>query len=68
MLPSRLRDRTLELVQERHKSLTYKTISEQTGLKEAWVEAFAQERIANPGVRYVETLYIYLTRQALELA
>lgn len=55
-------DRTLQLVRERPRTLTYEQIANDTGLKVSWLEALASGRIPDPGVRKVETLYAYLNK------
>lgn len=60
-----LRDKTLELVHNRPRPLTYKEIEKQTGLPHLWISHFAQERFEDPGVNRVETLYTFLTGRAV---
>ncbi len=55
-------DKTLKLVRERPRTLTYDQIASDTGLKVSWLEAFAGGRIPDPGVRKVETLFAYLSK------
>lgn len=56
-----LRDKTLELVHNRPRHLTYKKIEKETGLSHLWLSHFAQQRFDEPGVNRVETLYTYLS-------
>lgn len=55
------RDQTRQLLNERPRSLNYDRIAKDTGLTVAWLRAFATGTSDNPGVVYVETLFIYLT-------
>jgi hypothetical protein len=55
-------DRTLQLVRNRPRTVTYDTLAEATGLKASWIEAFACNRIPDPGVRKVEKLYAFFVK------
>ena len=57
-----LLDKTLQLVRNRPRTMTYDHIASETGLKKAWLEAFAAGRIPDPGVRKVETLFAFLSK------
>ena len=57
------RDQPLELLRDRPRDLTYRTISNDTGLPETWILGFAIGRSDNPGVVYVETLFNYLSNR-----
>jgi len=54
------RDETRQLLLNRPRNLEYKTIADETGLSVAWIRAFAVGQSDNPGVVFVETLYVYL--------
>lgn len=56
-----LRDVTLKMLRERPKHITYNKISEETGLTERWLQAFAHGKIVDPGVNETQTLYEYAT-------
>jgi hypothetical protein len=60
-----LRDKTLELVRDRPRRLTYKELEKQTGLPYLWIQHFAQERYHDPSVNRVETLYTFLSGRAV---
>uniref|UniRef100_A0AAU6VZU6 Endonuclease n=1 Tax=Pseudomonas phage Pavpe01 TaxID=3138545 RepID=A0AAU6VZU6_9VIRU len=55
------RDQTRQLLKNRPRTLAYETIAAETGLSVPWLRAFAAEQSDNPGVVYVETLYVYLS-------
>jgi hypothetical protein len=62
-----LRDKTLEMLQNRSVKLTFTQISKETGLNETWIGAFHQNRVPNPGVNFVQTLYEYLSKRQLDI-
>jgi hypothetical protein len=47
--------------------VTYKDISEATGLTVRWLEVFSSGSVANPGVVNVETLYNHLAITSLSV-
>lgn len=55
------RDTTRQLLNERPRSLDYDRIAADTGLTVAWLRSFARGTSDNPGVVYVETLFVYLS-------
>jgi hypothetical protein len=61
-----LRDRTRRLLIERPRHLTYQIIAAETALKPAWLEAFAQDKIPDPGVGKVEKLFDFLNGKSLQ--
>lgn len=62
-----LRDRTLSLLQDRPARVSLKLISEETGLPESWLSMFGQGNIDDPSVNRIETLYEYLSGQAITI-
>lgn len=62
---SSLRDRTLDLLQNRSVKITLRKIAEDTGLPEGWLSAFHTNSIDEPSVNKVQTLYEYLTNSKL---
>lgn len=63
----KLRDKVLELLRERPRSMTYKKIAEDTDIPEGWLKVFAGGNIDDPSVNRVETLYNYLSGQPLNV-
>lgn len=59
--------RTLQLVRQRPRTVTFEMISRDTKLKIAWITSFCQDRNIDCSVSKVEALYIYLTGKKLEL-
>lgn len=55
-----LRDKTLKLLHERDKDITYRQIQNDTGIKEDWLNKFAQGLIELPNVNFIQTLHNYL--------
>lgn len=64
---TRLHERTLELVTNRPRDLTYEVIAEATGLDADWINAFRNGRIKDPGVSKVEKLYTFLSGRELDI-
>lgn len=62
-----LRDKTLELLRERPAHLKLKDISIATGLPEGWLSMFHCDRIADPSVNYVQTLFEFLTKTRIKV-
>ncbi len=58
-------ERTLELLKNRSKNITYALIEEETGLKQSWLESlnFKRNEGLDPGIRRIETLYNYLNEK-----
>lgn len=67
MIKTRLRDKTVSLLQNRSVKLTYKKISADTTIPVGWIKMLAADLIAGPDVNRIETLYEYLTKKELEL-
>lgn len=55
-----LRARTLHLVQNAPRGITYTVMSQQCGVSIAWISRFAADKIPNPGVDTVQALHDYL--------
>lgn len=62
-----LYNQTLILLQNRSNKLTLEKIAEDTGLKESWLSMFNQNRIPEPSVNKIQTLYEYLTKTILKV-
>ena len=56
-----LLETTLALLRERGK---YREVAAATGLGYEWIAKLAQNRISDPGVNKIETLYRFLTEEA----
>lgn len=67
MITTAINDKTLYLLQNRNVQLTLRKIAEETGLDEAWLSAFNRQKISDPGVNKVQTLYEYLTKTTIVL-
>ena len=65
MPSSTLYDRTLNLVRNRSRQITFRQIQTDTGLTVGWLEIFATGKMKDPGVCKVEALYVYLTGKPL---
>lgn len=63
----RLHKKTLELLHNRPRTMTYEYIAEQTGLTFWWIQYFAKQKDKDPGVNKVETLYVFLSGRELDL-
>lgn len=63
----KLHARTLELLKARARTVTLKSISEETGLEEFWLSKFQNETINDPSVNRIETLYEHLSGKSLEV-
>lgn len=55
-----LRARTLDLVRNAPRSVTYTEMHRNTGVSIAWISRFADDKIPNPGVDHVQALHDYL--------
>jgi hypothetical protein len=64
---TRLRDKTLSLVQNRPVHLTLKQISAATTLPVGWLKMFAQGQIKEPSCNRIETLYEFLSGEQLKV-
>ena len=64
---SRLCTKTVELLQRRPRTVTYKSIEEATGLKSEWLAGFANREFDDPGVKKVERLYEHLSGKRLKV-
>jgi hypothetical protein len=60
MFDSRLLRRTQRLLRNRPRTVTYEHIATETKLGVRWLQQFAGNKIEDPGVRKVETLYHFL--------
>lgn len=65
MLTTKLRDETVKRLKDRPASLKLKNIAETTGIPEGWLKMLAQNKIEDPGVNRIETLYTFLTNNKL---
>lgn len=63
----KLRERTLHLVVNRPKTLTYWQIYQDTGITPEWLRAFVNGRARAPSVDLVEKLYVYLSGDELDI-
>jgi hypothetical protein len=55
-----LRARTLDLVRNAPRAVTYTVMARECGISIAWVSRFAADAIPNPGVDHVQCLHDYL--------
>lgn len=62
-----LRDKTLKMLKERDSSFTFRVIQKETGIKEDWLNKFAQGLIDDPSVNKIQTLYNYLSTFPLKV-
>ena len=64
-----LYEKTIELLKNRPRDKTLKSISEDTGINLSWLRSFGQGRIKDkgPSVFTVEKLYEYLSGQKLKV-
>lgn len=63
--PSKLKQKTFELLHNRNRKLTLDEISNQTKISKDWLKDFSADKITNPGVCIVETLYTFLSDKPL---
>ena len=54
------RDEARNLLENRHRKVTYQKISDDTGLPVSWLKHFAMGILEDPGVNRIETLTEYL--------
>lgn len=66
MYGSRLADTTLDLVKRRPRNLSFRMISEKTGLSVHWLRKYNEGDIVEPGVCKIERLYEFLTGDKIE--
>lgn len=59
------RDYTYALLQNRNVQITFKKISEDTGIPEEWLSSFSRNRMVNPGVNTIQTLCEYLSNKEI---
>lgn len=62
-----LYQKTIELITNRNRTLTYPVLAEKTGLSKHWIEKFAQGEIQQPSVIKVQKLYEFLSKKELVL-
>lgn len=62
-----LRDKTLDLLKDRPRAKTLKVVSTDTGIGLPWLNLFLQNKIQNPSVNTVQSLYEYLTQEKLRV-
>lgn len=55
-----LRARTLNLVKNAPRAITYTVMAEACGVSVSWISRFAADKIENPGVDTVQCLHDYL--------
>lgn len=66
-LTTTLRDRTLDLLKARPVTVTLHLIAIETGLNEGWLSMFHRDKISDPSVNMVQTLYEYLTKSQIKV-
>lgn len=59
--------KTQELLKNRPRTLTLEQVAVDTGLSIEWLGPFGREKIDDPSVRKVVTLYEYLSGRKLEV-
>lgn len=64
---SRLRDKVLELLDNRPRNVTLKDVAAGAGVKEAWLKRLVANDIPEPGVGKVEAVYTYLSGKPLDV-
>ena len=64
-LAGNLLERTITLMCNRPRKLTYELIAASTGLKIGWLSMLATGRIRHPSVNSVQILYEFLTQQKI---
>lgn len=67
MSASVLATRTREALAARPRIVTYEVIAEECGVSVRWIQQFASDTIADPGVHKVEALYNFLTGKELDI-
>lgn len=64
----RLNTRTLALLKQRPRTMTYTAIADATGLDVGWIKAFAAGRHKDGMCDRIQTLWEYLTGTKLDLS
>lgn len=64
---TRLHERTLYLVHNRSRKLTYDMIAKEIGENPNWIKKFSCGQISDPGVNKVEKLYVFLSGKELDV-
>jgi len=64
---TKLREKTLHLLQTRQANVTLKDVAKEAGLSEAWVKSFHLGNLTHPSVVNVETLYEHLSKTKLKV-
>lgn len=64
---SRLRDKVLELLENRPHRTTLKDIADGAGVKEPWLKRLAAGNIGEPGVCKIEAVYAFLTGKNIDV-
>ena len=67
MYSSILANATLDLLKNRPRTITFKIISEETGLSDGWLREFVSGRKKELGVVKVERLYTFLSKKQINL-
>lgn len=67
MTGTKLRDKTLFLLQNRPSTINLKDVAEGSGLTESWIKSFNLGNLTHPSVVHVETLYDYLNKTKLKV-
>lgn len=67
MIDSQLKNKAVELLQNRPAWMTLKAISEATKIPEGWLKMLAQDKIEEPSVVRIEALYNHLSNQPLKV-
>lgn len=55
-----LLERTLELVRNAPRNISFTEMSKETGVSIPWISRFASNKIGDPGVKNVQALHDYL--------
>mgnify|MGYP003387918121 CR=1 FL=1 len=63
--PSKLKEKTLELLKNRNRNLTLDEISNKTKIGKDWLKDFSANTMENPGVCMIEALYNFLSDKPL---
>lgn len=67
MFQTKLRDKTLNLLNDYLVKVKLKAVAKDTGLELRWLAMFKNGDIKNPSVNRIETLYEYLTKSKLKV-
>ncbi len=60
-------NKTLNLLRNRPKWMSFTTIEKETGISKDWLKKFSQGKISNPGVNTIQELYEYLSGDYLDV-